>query len=210
MKGRVVSYIIASLSALTFILPGFTGERGSAPLMMDEPLIIRTIITRLPLLAVLLVMTLAGTPDDRRRRGWAGLKRPDILIIPALVLITFITGILMPSESEPFYSLNSLTPGLTALVILMSVSGAFVEELFFRSWLLSELDDLGWRALPALMVSTVLFTLTHTWQGWRGLLSAAVAGLAYGLAFQRRRSIAPLIAAHSVHNTAALILASLG
>lgn len=71
-----------------------------------------------------------------------------------------------------------------------------VEELFFRAYVLDRLDTGGIAMrLLALVVSTGLFALLH--DRW---LIAALAGLAFGLIYLRRRRLADAVWAHACAN----------
>jgi CAAX protease family protein len=72
----------------------------------------------------------------------------------------------------------------------------FVEELFFRGYVLDRLSRYGffWK-LSGLLLSAILFAMMH--QQW---MLAAFAGLLYGALYLRRGRLADAIAAHATSN----------
>lgn len=70
--------------------------------------------------------------------------------------------------------------------ILLSVSAGVCEELLYRGFLLHGLLGEGFfgirpDVLPALLLGALAFGLGHLYQGWRGMLTSTVMGLAFGM-----------------------------
>jgi membrane protease YdiL (CAAX protease family) len=101
-----------------------------------------------------------------------------------------------------------------ALPPLLRLAGAFLftfffiavpEELFFRGWLQNLLERRVGR-LPALLVTAVLFGLSH-WNkralhfNWRYVLLAAIAGIFYGRAWRQDRRVATSSITHTSVDT---------
>ena len=97
---------------------------------------------------------------------------------------------------------------------LLRLAGAFLftfffiavpEELFFRGWLQNLLERRVGR-LPALLVTAVLFGLSH-WNkralhfNWRYVLLAAIAGIFYGRAWRQDRRVAASSITHASIDT---------
>jgi membrane protease YdiL (CAAX protease family) len=95
-------------------------------------------------------------------------------------------------------SAGAETPMLWAAMILLA---PLFEELIYRDRLLPALDR-GFGALPAVVVSSLLFAIPHL-HPWR-LLTAFLGGLALGATRRVSGSIALCIGLHSGFNAAAL------
>ncbi|MFX0094973.1 MAG: type II CAAX prenyl endopeptidase Rce1 family protein, partial [Candidatus Hodarchaeota archaeon] len=82
---------------------------------------------------------------------------------------------------------------------------AIQEELVFRGILFNLLEKLIDRQLLALIISAILFGLTH-WNNtavidWRYIFLASIAGLCYGMAYWRTKSICSASITHSLVDT---------
>ena len=74
------------------------------------------------------------------------------------------------------------------------------EEAFFRGFVQRELAGLGANrrvsVVIAIAVSSLLFGLVHLGGGWKYALAATVAGVGYGIAYQRTQRIEASMAVH--------------
>jgi CAAX protease family protein len=103
-----------------------------------------------------------------------------------------------------FLHLHSGWPGVRALAGAWIFTFFFIaipEELFFRGWLQNLLERRIGR-LPALLVTAVLFGLSHFNKraalfNWRYVLLAAIAGVFYGRAWRRDRRIGASAITHA-------------
>jgi membrane protease YdiL (CAAX protease family) len=93
------------------------------------------------------------------------------------------------------------------LLALLALIIAVVEEGYFRSWLLTEMPRLGVPSHWALVVSILLFSLAHAWQGLTGVVFAALIGVLYGAVFLWRKNIIILIVSHAVYDLLAMLSA---
>ena len=76
---------------------------------------------------------------------------------------------------------------------------ALPEEIIFRGLIQKTLQALSGNAVLALTIASILFGLAHLhkradFPNWRYALLAAIAGLGYGIAFQRRGLVASSLA----------------
>ncbi|MDR2521426.1 MAG: CPBP family intramembrane metalloprotease [Spirochaetaceae bacterium] len=101
--------------------------------------------------------------------------------------------------------LEILTPGARAPLCLMLCAAAVLEELFFRRYLIDAFEKAGAPVPAASLVSVLLFTLPHVWEGVFGLINALLAGLFLTSVYLLRRRILPVAAAHALYNTAAFL-----
>jgi hypothetical protein len=160
----------------------------------------------LVLIALILFLRSRG-----RTLRWLGLWQPAPLvgwlsafIVTALYVLLVFAGILRGGaarlgEMSAFHLYGSL---------LAACSAGFVEEIFFRGFVMTELKDAGFGRLVQVLASGLLFGFAHV--GW-GLLSpghhaavligsmvtTAVLGALYAVAYlASRRSLMPVIAGH--------------
>jgi membrane protease YdiL (CAAX protease family) len=87
------------------------------------------------------------------------------------------------------------------VMILSCVSTGYLEESFFRFYLLSKLGELGIKTGKAVFVSVVFFALCHVYEGPWGVLNAVLAGTLLALLFLQYRSLHGIALAHGFYNT---------
>jgi membrane protease YdiL (CAAX protease family) len=84
--------------------------------------------------------------------------------------------------------------------VLVSLSAGICEETLFRGFLIRFLHEgaLGLPLAAALVASSLMFGLGHAYQGVKGVLGTAVAGLAFGLLFLLSGSLIACILLHAL------------
>ena len=168
-----------------------------------------------------------------RRVGWlrVGLFRPASWMVTVLAAILIglaydaldievflpllrrLTG--EPLDLAAFATLKGNTSLLLLLTGVSWLSGALVEEMLYRGYILNRLADVfgrtttGW-ALSATLAS-LAFGLAHHAQGITGVLDSVLAGLLFaGLYLRSRRNLWLPILAHGVIDTASIVALYLG
>ncbi len=158
------------------------------------------------LVPTLFVVFLFGFPA----RDVLSLRLPPLRALAGSALIgvagwTFAAGVLIrllpPPDSlvralERILLLDHRAVPLWAVWLVMGVTPAICEELFFRGLVLSGLRRLG--LVPALLISALMFGLAHS-SVYR-LLPTAFLGLLFGYAVWRTRSVACSVVAHTLNN----------
>jgi membrane protease YdiL (CAAX protease family) len=87
------------------------------------------------------------------------------------------------------------------LVMFFScISTGYLEESFFRFYLLTKLEKTGIKAGGLVFVSTLLFALCHVYEGPWGVLNAVLAGTLLALIFLHHRSLHGIALAHGFYN----------
>ena len=105
---------------------------------------------------------------------------------------------------------------LEAYLMMLAVGlifGGVIEELIFRGFVIGwGTALLGERAAIWLaLLSAAAFGITHLYQGWVGVLSTGLAGLAFGLVYLRAgRALLPAIIVHMLMNLVGITLIYLG
>jgi membrane protease YdiL (CAAX protease family) len=96
-------------------------------------------------------------------------------------------------------------PRLLPLAALFSLCTGYREELFFRSYLLTRLGQVGVPPAAGVAVSGLLFAFGHAYQGVAGLAVALLIGIYFAAAFQRLCNLNRLAWAHGLYNFAVLL-----
>jgi membrane protease YdiL (CAAX protease family) len=111
-----------------------------------------------------------------------------------------------PKEPELVYLLIPQTPRekLWALCIV-TPTAAFCEEFLYRGYLLAQLGQWLHSVPWALGISSLAFGLAHMYQGWRGVLRAALLGALLALPVLRLGSLYPAMLAHALIDGLALV-----
>ena len=178
----------------------------------------------------ILPLFLVGWASLRLRHlGWreVGLRRPDkwlptiglallvgiayqavdiFVIVPLLQRLT--------GESIDLSQFSFLRGSLPALIFFLLISwteAAFIEEMFFRGYLLNRLTDLAGRqrlgVTIALVGSALIFGVAHAYQGITGVVDTALAGLLLGLLYLlARRNLWLPILVHGIIDTLGFLL----
>jgi membrane protease YdiL (CAAX protease family) len=84
------------------------------------------------------------------------------------------------------------------VLLLSAFQNGALEEIVVVAYLITRLEQLGWRPKYALLGSSVLRGSYHLYQGFGGFLGNFVMGLIFGYYFQRTRRVLPLIVAHTL------------
>ncbi len=183
--------------------------------------------------AIILLFFLAWISLYLRHMGWrdVGLRRPPSII--GTILLGILVGIAFQYVDSLFIGpfLQQLTgeavnlsafsglkgnlPALIASLLLTWTEAAFIEEMFFRAYLLNRLMDLFGRAplgvAVALIIHAAFFGLGHTYQDLTGVLDTFVAGLLLGILYLlNRRNLWLNIIVHGIIDTTAFVLLYLG
>jgi membrane protease YdiL (CAAX protease family) len=129
----------------------------------------------------------------------------DILVQPAINLI-----FPEPVDYSAFASLKGNTPKFIKYLCYMWISAAIGEELLFRAFAFAQLGKIiGKRKGVIVVLSAVLFSIPHLYQGSAGLAITFLFGLAFGIIYMRFKNIGINILVHGLIDTLFLTLAYL-
>ncbi|WP_455382231.1 CPBP family intramembrane glutamic endopeptidase [Salinispira pacifica] len=103
-------------------------------------------------------------------------------------------------------SWNLSNPAIIPLILLSSLAIGYREELFFRAYLITRLDQMRIAPAVAVGVSALLFAVGHLYEGIAGALTALVSGLFLALIYLRGRNLHQVALSHALYNFVALIL----
>ena len=79
----------------------------------------------------------------------------------------------------------------------LALTAGFCEEFLYRGFALAALSRMGIAAWMAVIISSVLFGLAHTYQGKSGIVGTTVLGLVFGIARIAFQSLLPVMVWHS-------------
>ena len=116
-----------------------------------------------------------------------------------------------PADYSAFDSLKGNFPKYFKYLIFMWISAAFGEELLFRAFAFVQLRKMfGNNKIMLVLLSAILFSLPHLYQGISGLILTFLFGIAFGLIYIRYNNIWINIIVHGLIDTVFMTLAYLG
>ena len=108
-----------------------------------------------------------------------------------------------PEHAASVQSLLPRHPIDLALWVALSLSAGFAEELVFRGYLFTQFRALTRSTGLALIMQSVLFGVSHGYQGVRACATISVYGLLFGALALMNRSLRPGMIAHAWTDIAA-------
>lgn len=128
----------------------------------------------------------------------------------------FITGIMIAFISSYIsgtYAQTTLRSPSTVhgwiILCFSCISAAYLEESYFRFFLLSRRDELKLSDTQALAVSAALFSICHIYGGPWAFLNAALSGAFLGIIFLRYQAIHGIAVAHGIYNIMVYLINSI-
>ncbi len=129
-----------------------------------------------------------------------------IIIIGIGIISTIITDFGYGTYTElPLWQFDN--KGLIPLIFLTCMVTGYSEELFFRSYLLTEFRLPG-KEIYAVTGTSLLFALGHIYQGLPGFLGTFAIGIFLASIFVRKRRLHTIAIAHGLYNFTVLIISS--
>ena len=209
----------ASLADIVIVIGGYLlAYAGARELSLPSP----------GALAIVTGVMLAWWRLRARGESWTavGLRRPSgwgrallAVVIIYFAVIAVVAGIVRPLANAlgwPELDLSAFAglPGepvrLAVILLIVWTTAAVGEELLFRGFLLTRIEKLiaSGRAggFGAVVLQAAIFGCGHFYLGPRGVATAVVVGLIYGLWYiLRGRELAPLIQAHGLTDTISML-----
>jgi len=173
--------------------------------------IARILMYNIPSLA--LVWYLLLKVKSLKEMGITFPKRKDFIAAALAFFALTLIGVTISLVSAQFgetavlhQSISLQTPTVWAVLVFSCLSSAYLEESFFRFYLLSKKEDMGLGPHRAVLVSTLLFSLCHIYEGPWGFLNSALSGVVLAYVFLRFRSLHGVAIAHALYNVLAYVL----
>lgn len=151
---------------------------------------------------------------------WPGTRRVVVWALAAYVLVIAVNALIViplarsqvwpPTDVAKLGELAGDLPLLASWLAIAWTTAAFGEELLFRGFLQTRLTTLlgggAFATALAIVVQATLFGLGHAGFGIRGIVTAGVVGLVYGVMYAiNGRNLWPLIVAHGITDTVSLV-----
>ncbi|HVT82937.1 MAG TPA: CPBP family intramembrane glutamic endopeptidase, partial [Phycisphaerae bacterium] len=169
----------------------------------------------LPQMATMIIPLLYIVHLNRGSFRELGLLRPRLLDPLVAIPVLVVALVFAYASAIALYSFRSSYSQATAArldgafphghtpldilsIIFACLAIGFGEELLFRGYVLTRWQKISGSAPQAVLVSSLLFSLSHTYQGLAGMVSSAAVGVAFALAFLTLRRLWPIAIAHAL------------
>jgi len=210
-------YIEALILYIVLFFSGSVSTAASGPAAGTESFSIiwgltRIFIYSIPSLALIWYLML----KVKKAKKWdikPGIKDivPGFLTFSCLLIIglstAFVSSYIGGTTAQVSFVLPTTAFGWVVLSV-SCLSAAYLEESFFRFYLLARREELHLRPSAALTVSVALFSICHIYEGPWGFLNAAISGTLLGFVFLRYRSLHGIAIAHSLYNISVYVINS--
>jgi len=140
-------------------------------------------------------------------------QKKDFLVALLAFSVLTLIGVTISLVSLKFGDTAALRRSLSpktviawTVLVISCVSSAYLEESYFRFYLFSKKEEMGLGPHRAVLVSTLLFSVCHLYEGPWGFLNAALSGVALAYIFLRFRSLHSVAIAHALYNILAYVL----
>lgn len=222
----MLAFLAPAVLSAVILLVEFAAGAGKLQviptLVSGRPVLnlVLAILAYLPVGAVvpIALFLLSRTGDTPRslRLGWP-LRWSDLGMGLGLAAGGYGTELLIIVVIEPFLRHNHVinavsighVPGYYVIYgLVLSAVTSVTEEVLVNAYLLTRLQQLGWRPWPALALSLVLRTSYHVYYGVGFLLTVPL-GYYITRSFQKHRSLNRAIAAHFIYDATIFTLAIL-
>ena len=137
---------------------------------------------------------------------------PTVIAFPALLLIGLTISLVAPNFDGISAAPKFLPPQSTVswvILVFSCFSAAYLEESYFRLYLLSKREEMGLGPHRAVLVSTLLFSFCHAYEGPWGFLNSALSGILLAFIFLRYQSLHGIAIPHALYNILAYALGAM-
>jgi membrane protease YdiL (CAAX protease family) len=91
------------------------------------------------------------------------------------------------------------------VLVLAAVGNGVLEEVVVVGYLITRLQELGWRTASSVAASALLRGTYHMYQGIGAFIGNAIMGAVFALFFVRTRRVMPLVVAHALLDVGAFV-----
>jgi uncharacterized protein len=218
-RSRLCKEIILLFSA--FFLPGIVvqSQAFSREMFAQLGFNIQVLVQAVPqILLLLFVLEIQGDGslrglglDWKRRRVLPVVLAGSVGLFVLANLVGYIaqlagTGVADGATAVTGTSWNLTDPAIIPMLLLSSIAIGYREELFFRAYLIMRLDQLGAAPAVTVILSALLFSVGHLYEGVTGALVALASGAFLALIYRRGRNLHQVALSHAVYNFVVLVL----
>jgi membrane protease YdiL (CAAX protease family) len=208
----VFLFLIVPSMALSF----FVVRQGA----ISFDLVAVSVILRDLALLSLVLFFLRRNSEPVERIGWkfADLRREVLLGIALFVPFFFGAGLLetallslgFSAPSTPLPSLQAAGgTGQTLLGVVLVAVVAATEESIFRGYLILRFKNLAGSSFAAVVLSAVIFSIGHGYEGSAGVITVGFMGLVFAIVYLWRMSLVAPIVMHFLQDFIGIVLTPL-
>jgi membrane protease YdiL (CAAX protease family) len=132
-----------------------------------------------------------------------------LITLPCLLITGFTIAYISSYTGESNIQVTLNFPSATSEWVILGFScilAAYLEESFFRFYILSRRDELKLNAIPAMVLSVALFSICHIYEGPWGFLNAFLSAMILAFVFLRYNALHGIAAAHGLYNIAVYVI----
>lgn len=147
------------------------------------------------------------------RNPWKDIGLGILLFIPILFGVGYLVhilqyfGLTIPSAKPQFLTAQGWDQYL--LATLLVVVAAFSEETIFRGYLIYRLKALTNSTTLAVIVSSIIFSLGHGYEGSAGVAAVGVMGLLFAIIYLWRKTLVAPMTIHFLQDLLGLVIVPL-
>ncbi len=131
-----------------------------------------------------------------------------VILVGLLQFILFLIPLSAAAESPFVWDFHNAS--IIPLILISSLLTGYSEELFFRSYLYTQLEDLELGKVHIIITVNLIFALGHFYEGYAGGLNALILGSYFSIIFLWKRNIHIPAIVHGLYNFAALMISFYG
>lgn len=134
-----------------------------------------------------------------------------VLFIPAFVATSALNQLLQaaglsgPTSPSPSF-LSPSGAWQVALAVVLVIVVAVAEETIFRGYLILRFENVLRSAVAAVLLSAMVFSIGHGYEGEAGVVTVGVMGVIFALVYIWRRSLVAPITMHFLQDFLAVVL----
>ena len=200
-----------------FLPAFFSQSREADGGMFNSPYFNLTYLTRaLPQAALILYLIKIKGIGTLKKFGIKKIRLKDIpggfLVLAGILLsiipITIITSIIQ-SRTENFsdgiiWYIDRIS--ILPLIFITCLATGYLEELFFRVYLITMLEKIGLQIKFVIPAAAFLFASGHIYQGISGFAVTFIIGIVLSFFFLKKRNIHRIAIGHALYNFLILLL----
>lgn len=195
-------FMLGSVQAVLAWRPGSDAGTGFSNAGFDAMLVVELVLAAV----ALTVLAARHYPVQTLwpRASWRGALEGAGLYL-CVVALCQLGALLVPQEAgRPLAEILEKTSVSWSSVIPISLVNGTYEEVFLLGYLMRGLRRHG--ASTAIGITVLVRMLYHMYQGPAGVVSVALCGIVFGLYYQRRGQLFPVVLAHIIADMAAFLL----
>lgn len=148
------------------------------------------------------------------RNGWTDVALGTALFIPLFLAAGLVetaftaAGLSAPSTPRPsFLTAKNYAEFVLAFVLVVVV--ALAEESIFRGYLMLRFKSITQSVTAAVLLSAVIFSLGHGYEGSAGIATVGLIGIAFALVYVWRKSLVAPVVMHFLLDFVSIVLVPL-